>query len=648
MKTRQFYLILIIFNFSFLIGFSQGTQLSTQNKKAEKIFFAAIDYYQAKNYEKALEELRKATTHDPAFTEAYILQGDIYADTRDYGKAVELYQAAIRTNNPFSPNLYYILAGMQMNTGKYADAKLNYQRFLEFEGIPEQKRRQSLNGLKNCEFALQCISRQVPFSPVNMGDSINSRYDEYINAITADEKWLYFTRLNPVNEQTLDQNMLGEEDFYISQCFDSVWSMATNLGPPINTHGNEGALTISPDGKLLFFSACNRPDSYGRCDIYWSHRMGNQWSEPENLGPEVNSPQWDSQPSFSSDGKTLYFASNRPGGKGSSDIWTSVLQPDGQWSIPVNLGDSVNTRDDEMAPFIHPDNITLYFSSKGHPGMGGLDLFYTRKDAKGEWKRPVNMGYPINTFADEITLVVNSKGNMAYISSDKLGGKGHQDIYRFPLYEAAQPMPTTYFKGVVFDRETKAKLEAQFELVDLGTSKVVAESSSDRLTGEFLLVLPTEKNYALNVSRNGYLFFSENFSLTGTNSRVTPYVKNIPLKPIRIGEAVVLKNIFFDTDQYVLKDESLVELQKLMDLLQKNPKLKIEISGHTDNVGTEAHNLGLSGNRANAVFQFLVQHGIAAGRLTHAGYGFSQPIDTNLTEQGRANNRRTEFKVIGN
>ncbi len=648
MMLKRLFCLLIILHSSLLIVHGQDNQLTTKNKRAEKYFYSAMDFYEAKNYEKALADLRKATENDPLFTEAYILQGDIHADNREYDRAIDFYQAAIKTNNPFSPNLYYILAGVELNAGKYADARLNFQRFLEFEGIPEPKRRQALSGLRNCEFAIQCMAHPVPFSPENLGDSINTPFDEYINAITADEERLYFTRLNPVNSETLDQNQNGEEDFYVSQRSDSIWRKALNLGPPINTHGNEGALSISPDGKLLFFAACNRPDGFGRCDIYWSHRLGGRWAEPVNLGEVVNSPQWDSQPSFSSDGKTLYFASNRPGGKGSSDIWSTELQPDGLWSSPVNLGDSVNTRNEEMAPFIHPDDQTLYFSSKGHPGMGGFDLFYSRRDMNGKWKRPVNMGYPINTQADELTLVVNAKGNLAYISSDKLGGKGRQDIYKFPLYREARPLLTTYFKGIVYDEETKAKLEARFELIDLGSSKTVAESHSDRMNGEFLLVLPAERNYALNVSKDGYLFYSDNFSLGSSDSRKTPFIKNIPLKPIRVGETVVLKNIFFDTDKYILKDESLAELQKLLALMLKNPGLKIELSGHTDNIGSEGHNLELSGNRAKAVYQYLAGHGIAANRLTYAGYGFSQPIDSNTTEQGRANNRRTEFKVIGN
>ncbi|MCX6307012.1 MAG: OmpA family protein [Bacteroidetes bacterium] len=648
MIPARFFLAFVICHLSFVVAFGQGQHFSTRDKKAEKLFYQAIDSYQGQFLDKAAAEVKKALDQDPLFTEAYILQGDIFADKRQYEKAIDSYQSAVQTNNPFSPNLYYVLANMQLTIGRYADSRSNFQRFLETDQLPEPKRQQAEKAMRNCEFALKCIANPVPFAPVNMGDSINTRYDEYINAVTPDEEWLYFTRKNPRDAQTIDQAQEFEEEFYFTRQVDSTWLTALNLGAPINTHGNEGALNISPDGNYLFFAACNRDDGYGSCDIYWSRHVGNKWSEPENLGGVVNSAQWDSQPSFSSDGKTLYFASKRPGGKGSSDIWKSQLQPDGQWSVPVNLGDLVNTRAEEMAPFIHPDDQTLYFSSKGHPGLGGYDLYFSRKQVDSDWGQPVNMGYPINTFADEITLVVNAKGNLAYISSDKFGGKGRQDVYQFPLYREARPLLTTYFKGIVYDVETKEKLEASFELIDLTNSKTCARASSDKVTGAFLLVLPTEKNYALNVSREGYLFFSDNFFLTGTNLQGKPFLKNIPLKPIKIGETVVLKNIFFDTDKYILKDESLAELQKLIGFIRDNPKLKIEISGHTDNVGSAEHNLELSRNRANAVCEFLIQHNIAKTALSYAGYGFSQPIDVNTTEQGRANNRRTEFKVVGN
>jgi len=636
--------LLLILPSSFLIA----QQLSTDNKRAERLFYSAYDAYQGRALERALADIRKAVELDPAFTEAYLLLGDVLADNREFDKAIAAYESAIRTNRPFSPGLYLTLAGLQQMIGRYSDARLNYTRLLESPGLPPARQQQAEKGISACDFALTLMAHPVPFMPVTVGDSINTKYDEYVNAVTADGEWLYFTRKNPRDSLTTGKGQDFEEDFYVAARADTGWKKAIALGPPINTHGNEGALSISPDGKYLFFAGCNRDDGYGSCDIYWSERRGDRWAEPRNMGPVVNSPQWDSQPSFSSDGKTLFFASKRPGGKGSSDIWMTRLGPDGEWSQPENLGDSVNTKAEEMGPFIHPDGRTLYFSSKGHPGMGGYDLFLSRITPTGGWKRPMNLGYPINTFSDEMTLVVTAKGDLAYISSDKLGGKGRQDIYRFPLYREVRPFLTTYLKGRVYDAVTGEKLEARFELIDLATSETAIRSVSDRENGSFLVVLPSERDYALNVSREGYLFYSDHFVLTGDHPREKPFLADIPLKPIRVGEAVVLKNVFFDTDLYSLKDESVAELEKLTKLLRNNPAMKIEISGHTDNVGTAEHNLALSKNRAGAVYQYLVDHGIDATRLTFAGYGFSRPIDDNGTEQGRANNRRTEFKVMAN
>jgi outer membrane protein OmpA-like peptidoglycan-associated protein len=278
--------------------------------------------------------------------------------------------------------------------------------------------------------------------------------------------------------------------------------------------------------------------------------------------------------------------------------------------------------------------------------MGGFDLFISRMDADGNWSSPVDLGYPINTYADEINLVVNAKGDVAYISSDKLGGKGGMDIYSFKLYKEAQPSMVTYFKGVVFDKETNNRLEAKFELTDLSTGKSVSRSTSDPVTGEFLLALPLDREYGLNVSKPGYLFYSDHFELRGENSKTKPFIYNVPLQPIRVGETVILRNIFFDTDKFELKDESRSELARLISLLKSNPQISIEISGHTDNHGTADHNIVLSKNRAEAVYNYLILNGIAKERLSYSGFGMTRPIDTNDTEAGRANNRRTEFKVV--
>ncbi len=626
-----------------------GQSLSTQNKKAGKFFFDAIDAFNIKDFEQALTCLDKAINADPLFIEAFILKGDIKSDQLLLNDAIISYQSAISVNPDFSPNLYTILGNLELKTGQYKEAKQNFSKFLTFTNIPIVKQEKAFRAIQSCDFGIHAMENPVPFHPVNLEDSINTPEDEFINAITADDQKIYFTRKDRPYKDLPNHSQIYEENFYCaSRTQDSLWKLAVNLGPPINTNGNEGALTLSPDGQFLFFAACNRPDGFGSCDIYWSKKSGNHWSEPVNLGEVVNGNGWDSQPSFSSDGKTLYFASKRAGGKGSSDIWKTILQPDGEWSQPQNLGDSINSVMEEQTPFIHPDDQTLYFASRGFPGMGGLDLYYSRKSPDGQWRKSINIGYPINTASDELALVVNAQGDIAYISSDKFGGKGKQDIYSFRLYQEARPNPVTYFKGIVYNKETKQRLEAHFELTDLSTGTTVVCSDADPITGEFFLILPTHKEYALNVIKPGFLFYSDHFSLTGYNSVLKPFEKNIPLQEIRLGETVILKNIFFDTDQYVLKDESKTELHRLIDLLLKNPRLHIEISGHTDNAGTPQHNDELSFNRAKAVFNYLIGHGIAQSRLSYAGYGLSKPMDTNETEQGRANNRRTEFKITGN
>lgn len=623
-------------------------RFSTNSKKAEKQFLEAVDLYNFKDYPAALAELDRAIKTDPAFIEAYILKGDIKADQSNPEEALSFYRQALTINPDFDPNLYIIQGNLYVRTGRYQQAKESFQTYLAYAKGPAVRRAQVIDNIAGCDFGINAVSHPVPFNPVNLGDSINTGYDEYVNVITADDQMLYFTRKLPTGEITDDYHDGAEEDFFFSgRRPDSSWSAALNLGPPINTRGNEGAICISPDGQYLFFAACQRRDGYGSCDLYWAKKAGNRWTEPVNLGPVVNSDSWDSQPSFASDGKTLYFASKRPGGKGSSDIWMSTLLPSGEWTTPSNPGDSINTMKEEQSPFIHPDNQTLYFASRGHQGMGGFDLYYSRKASDGHWQAPVNLGYPINTHADEISLIVNAKGGIAYISSDKFGGKGRQDVYYFQLYKEAQPNPVTYLKGLVYDSETKSRLEARFELIDLGSGNSVVESRSDRITGMFLVAIPANRNYALNVSKEGYLFFSDHFSLTGIHEEAQPFLKNIPLQPIRVGESVVLKNIFFDTDNYELKPESYIELEKLTALLRSNPSLRIEISGHTDRIGSEAHNMELSKNRAKAVYDYLVNQGISPGRMTYAGYGFSRPVDTNETDQGRANNRRTEFGIIG-
>jgi outer membrane protein OmpA-like peptidoglycan-associated protein len=397
----------------------------------------------------------------------------------------------------------------------------------------------------------------------------------------------------------------------------------------------------------MIYTACYRQDGQGRCDLYISEKKNNRWTRVKNMGTPINTGAWESHASLSVDGKTLYYVSTRKGSFGKTDIWKSERQEDGTWSDPINLGDVVNSKGREMTPFIHPDGKTLYFASDGHMGMGGLDFFMGRLDEKGNWSEPVNLGYPINTHMDEQGMIINATGELAYISSSRMGGVGKHDIYTFELYNDVRPVKVNYMQGVVRHSVTKKPLKAKFELIDLATGEVVVSSESDAKTGAFFVCIPSGREYALNVSKENYLFHSETFSITGIHSVDEPFKKNVYLKPFVEGEKIVLKNVFFETAKFDLKEKSNVELNKLVALLQENPSLKVEIGGHTDNVGNDQDNLKLSEERAKAVYDYVVSHGIDASRLTWKGYGESTPTDTNDTPEGRANNRRTELTIIG-
>jgi len=322
------------------------------------------------------------------------------------------------------------------------------------------------------------------------------------------------------------------------------------------------------------------------------------------------------------------------------------LQPNGAWGAPKNLGPKINSKGKEESVFIHPDGKTLYFGSNGHIGMGGLDLYVSRMDEKGEWGEPVNLGYPINTYGDENSILVSPTGDLAYMASNRAGGMGGLDLYQFPLYEAARPGKITYVKGKVYDANTKAALGAHFELLDLATGKSIVESDANSGNGEFLVCLPVDKDYALHVSQPGYLFYSENFALKELSDPTKPFQMDVPLQPIDTGSVIDLKNVFFETAKYDLKPESKVELDKLVAFLNVNKTIRGELSGHTDNVGDKKSNMTLSQNRAKAVYDYLVKAGIDPKRLTYKGYGDTRPKVANDSDEHRATNRRTEFKVI--
>jgi outer membrane protein OmpA-like peptidoglycan-associated protein len=313
----------------------------------------------------------------------------------------------------------------------YAKAEIKYLSFLKWK-------------IDQCKFGLNAMQHPVNMTPVNLGENVNSAWDEYHPSLTGDSKEMLFTVCRPRDEQTVCKHCKQEEDIYSSVQQNGIWQPRTKLEKPVNTGNNEGAQCISPDGNYLFFTICSAEMGYGGCDIYWSKREGNRWSEPKNCGPKVNTRYWESQPSMAADGKTLYFTSNRPGGEGGLDIWKTEMTAEGVFSDPVNLGDVINTPYDELSPFIHFDQKTLYFSSNGHLGMGGKDLFYAKMQPDGTWKKPVNLGYPINSYQDESGIFINAQGNAAYFASDRAGGFGGLDLYCFELDESLRPEPVLF------------------------------------------------------------------------------------------------------------------------------------------------------------------------------------------------------------
>jgi outer membrane protein OmpA-like peptidoglycan-associated protein len=625
-------------------------QYTSKNKKAVKAFEEATLAYNKHLDEEAIRLLNVAAEKDPKFIEPHILLSDIYTDQKKLQDALEEAKKAYAIDAEYFPRILYNMSELEFKLEQYSDARKDVEQFLKNPKLSEKDKKSANFLLASAKFAENAVKNPVPFNPVNLGKGVNTKYDEYSPGLTIDESTLMFVMKAPFNGAPEDKPQYYSEDFFLSMKKSDVWNDALNLGPPINTPGNEGSESLFPDGRLMLLTVCEEMGSYpegkkglGSCDLFFSQRVGKRWSTPQNMGTAINSGAWDSQPCISPDGKTIYFVSTRKGGKGGSDIWKSELVND-KWMPAVNLGDSINTEGKEFSPYMHADNETLYFSSDGHPGMGKNDMFISKKKADGTFSKPRNLGYPINTSGDEISLIVNGLGNKAYYSSSMRGGMGGQDIYSFELPQSLRPSPVTYMKGKITSKQTGNALEARFQLIELETGKVTADEFSDANDGTFLIPLPAGKKYALNVTSKGYLFYSESFDLPATTD-VKPFEKDVALSPIMEGSTTVLKNVFFETASYDLKKESEVELNKLVDFLKLNPTVMGEIAGHTDNVGDKKKNQLLSENRAKTVKDYLVSKGIEASRLSSKGYADTQPLAPNDSDLNRAQNRRTEFRI---
>jgi outer membrane protein OmpA-like peptidoglycan-associated protein len=523
-------------------------------KKDYNSYDKAVSYFNKGEVEKAKKNIEKCIQKNVDWEKPYQLLGKIYEEEGNIESAVENYYLGFEHKNPTDQLWWKKIGELYFENGMYPDAMYHFKKFVAFQSKEAAFYKKAIKHIQDCMFAISAMQNPVAFSPKNMGENINSEMAEYLPFISADGKQFVITR------KVKDEIDLQEDFFYSQKDESNNWQKVKKMSS-INSPFNEGAISISADGRFLIFTACNRADSKGSCDLYF------QLSEKEkafNL-EIINSKSWDTQGCFSPDGKYLYFVSNRPGGYGAKDIWISEIGENG-FGKPFNAGPIINTEYNEMSPFLHADNLTLYFASDGHIGLGGFDLFVSRRmDVSQDWDTPENIGYPINTHKVENSLIVGTNGKTAYYASDK-DGYGLEDIFWFDLPK---------------EKQANEILDLELEII-------------------------TQKQ----------------------------------------GEEVILRNVQFSHNSFTLNENSFIELNSLITYLKKNPQIKIQIEGYTDNMGEEKENQILSENRAIAVYNYLTQNNITENRLSYKGFGEQKPLAPNETEKGRKMNRRTSFKII--
>lgn len=647
------------------------TTRHTTEAKVKKWYEKAQEASRERDLTEAMEWLDKCLERDPSFIDGHLYAGSLAYDQKDWAEAESHFEQAAELSREYRPKVLYTLGVTEWMQDKYAEAQRHFSEYLETEPDNEVLSQRARKRRADCAFAAEAVKNPVTFQPKSLGPGINTEDPEYLPAINAEGDLLIFTRRRSLPSGS------AQEDLFVSTRIAGEWTPARPLEEINTPENNEGGQSLSADGRFLAFGAARKKPNYGSFDLYLCERKPEGWSAPRNIGATVNSKNWDSQPSLSSDGHVLYFASDRPGGQGGKDIWVTHSLKEGYWSAPRNLGLPINTPEDEQVPFIHPDGRSLYFETTGLPGMGGSDLYVSYLQEDGSWSKPLNLGYPINTKANESGLFVGIDGQTAYFATDRStfdpesasifeqAGGQQTDIFSFTLPEAVRPAPVTYLKARVQDAIARFPIEdASVELMQLDTRQTVAYSTTDE-DGTFLVCLPSGKSYALHVEAPGYLFASKNFDLPPQEEVLRPKeviinLERIPRAPTRdtvIPEQspaepkveaapVVLENIFFESGSARLRLESRLDLDRLVYLLRQNPHLKIQINGHTDSVGNEEDNQLLSEERAMAVRQHLIEQGIDAKRLSAKGFGETRPIASNDTPEGRQRNRRTEFQII--
>jgi len=636
---KYYLLIICLLGTQFL--FSQCT--STLDSKSQKKYNKAYQNLKKKNEVKDLDKVLEIMDVYPDYMDGHKDLAMYYLSQKESEKAYPHLKILAAQSSKLNARIGGELLDIYEKRSDWDEAIATAEKILSDNKLREDSQLRLKHRVETFHFRKEAYNNPVEFNPVKLDSTINTMDSEYLPAFNADGSMVIYTTRNT------EGNNIQEDLFYAYRSEEGGFSQGEAI-TGLQTPENEGAHTFSQDGTILIFTACDQRDSRGGCDLYITFLKEEGWSTPRNLGPTINSRWWDSQPCLSADNKTLYFTSKRPGGYGDNDIWVSKLKKQGGWGEPINLGPVINTAGNEQSPFFHPDNTTLYFESDGHIGMGGGDLFMTRKQENDTWATPTNLGYPINNEFHQGALFVELNGNKAYYASEDTSAQiMHLDIYSFDLPENLRPLPSTYFKINVIDAVSKKPITAILELRNLEKGNTKVQRTDTK--GSAISTI-TPGNYSVTINRKGYVFHSENINIANDGTSIEPQTFNIELMPLSedklslAADPVILENIFFASGSATLLEISNYEIDKLYQLLTTNENIKIKITGHTDNVGQERDNQVLSENRAKAVYNVLVEKGIAANRISYVGEGESQPIADNTTEDGKRTNRRTEFQII--
>ncbi|MBR51976.1 MAG: hypothetical protein CMD36_03500 [Flavobacteriales bacterium] len=576
-----------------------------------------------------------------------VLKTEIYWLREKYFEAMNQGLRVIENCPDEFPYVYYFLGHISFIQKDYV-ASANYlKKSIELE-LSDPYYSDAIMMYEKAKILSDIINNPVEFKPFVI-KGISSKYDEYLAIISPDQEFAFYTR-RLIKKTKQDIAETSVEEFTFSQKKDGVFSYGDAMRYPFNLTDNEGGATVTIDNNVLYYTKCSRDSKgYNNCDIYYTTKIKSldgtyRWSESKEFPKSISKKNaWDSQPTVSSDGNTIIFSSNRKGGYGKTDLYEITFE-NNQWSVPKNLGTNINSAEEEKSPFLHTDGKTLFFSSTNFPTLGGFDIFYSRKDSLGKWQKPINIGYPINTSTDEVSLFVSTDGKTAYFASNKLIGEGGWDIYGFPLYEDAKPERVLFLKGDLNDEDGTFVKDIEIEIKNLTTQKITT-IKVDKGSYVGAITLEDNDDVLLSIKEEGYAFYSEYIDADDSNY-ISPSTLNIELEQISEGSSFKIDNIYFNTNSYEINQISEQVINEFINYLRVNKSIVIEINGYTDNVGSFRDNQVLSENRAKAVYEHIVSNGIQKNRISYNGFGEEFPVDSNDNEEGRSKNRRTEFKVI--